>query len=103
MTRELKVGDTVYTPCTSFSSGEMWLEEKKVKQIGEDFIVLTHVATLRKRGEDLHREEVSPTDHRGDKRERDYYSRSFDEIMKEYSEQNEWLMNRILNDAKKHG
>ncbi len=103
MTRELKVGDTVYTPCTGFNLGKTWLEEQKVKEIGEDFIVLTHVATLRKRCNVLHREEVAETDHRGDKRERDYYSRPFDEVMKEYRESNEWFVNRILEDTKKYG
>ncbi|AHF95031.1 hypothetical protein OPIT5_00410 (plasmid) [Opitutaceae bacterium TAV5] len=103
MTRKLKVGDTVYTPCTCFNSGETWVEEKKVKEIGEDFIVLTHVATLRERGENLDREEVTHTEHRGDKKQLDYYSRTTDEIMKEDREQKEWLVNRFLDDAKKYG
>jgi hypothetical protein len=101
MTRELKVGNTVYTPCACFKSGETYLEEKTVGEIGEDFIVLTHVATLRKRGGDLHREEVAHTDRRGDKKERDYYSLSSDVIMKEHRETNEWFVNHILNDTKK--
>ena len=103
MKRELKPNDTVYTPSTNFNSGETWLEERKVKEVGGDYIVLTHVATIRRHGDTLSRMECrEPTEHRGDKDELDYYSRPFDVIMKEYKDQNDWFCSRILEDEEKY-
>jgi hypothetical protein len=101
MARELTVGDTVYTPCTCFESGETWLEEKKVKEIDVGFIVLTHVATLRNREGELERQEVVQTEQRYDQKVRDYYSQPFVEIMSKYREQNAWFVEKILSEAEK--
>ncbi|MDX2226214.1 MAG: hypothetical protein SFY92_03830 [Verrucomicrobiae bacterium] len=96
MTITLNVGDTIFTPCTN-STGEMWLEENEIIAIGDDFINFTHIATLRKRDNRLDRKTVTKTLHKGGKLELDYYSRPFDVIMKEYREENEWLVKQIQN------
>jgi hypothetical protein len=102
MKRALKPGDTVYTPCMSFNSGELWLEERKVREIGNDYIILLHVATLKRNDGQISRIECRPTEHKGDKKEIEYYSRPFEEIMNEFREENRWFGERMREDAEKY-
>jgi hypothetical protein len=102
MKRQLKPGDTVYTPCVNFNAAQPRLEEQTVQGIGDDYIVLTHVATIRRRGDEVVREECEPTERRGNKDELDYYSRPFEDIISEFQQQNEWLCARLIADAAKY-
>lgn len=101
MIRNITVGDTVHSPCQS--AGETWLEEFKVKEIGPDSIVLTRVAKLYNRDGKLERKEVTPSEERGDKILKDYYSMPLKEIMDKFRRDNEWLAQRFKDDEAKYG
>jgi hypothetical protein len=102
MNRKLKQGDTVFTPCKNSASAHLRLEEQRVDEIGDDYIILTHVATIRRSGDEVVREVCEPTEHRGSKDELDYYSRPLEDIISEFQQQNEWLCNRLIADAEKY-
>jgi hypothetical protein len=99
MKRTLKVGEKVYGACTSFNSGETWIEEHVVKEISEDTIVTTHVADIRKRdGEAVREPCLTPKDHSGGLDRIDYFSMPFEEMMKKHIDDNKWLADELLKD-----
>ena len=100
----LKQNDIVYSPCTNFNEGSHYFEEKKVISIGEDFIELKTIATLKNIGNELVRTPILNSEtRRGDKKERDFYSRPLSVIMSEYKESTDWFVQRLIADEKKYG
>jgi hypothetical protein len=99
----LKPNDIVYTPCCNFNAGHLYFEQHKVIAIGEDFIELEDVARLEKRGTELIPVPCKPTRHRGDKKDKDYYSRPLAEIMQEFQDETDWFTNRLKEDERKYG